>query len=110
VLASCQQILLAARALAALGPGPASASPSIVLEAFERNQLGVFLLANLLTGLCNVSIDTMAVGDGAATAILCGYLATLAIVAALVPRLLSRSAAAPAESESSSSLWKPPLQ
>lgn len=52
-----------------------------VLEAFNRNGLAVFLIANLLTGLVNVSINTLEVGRMGAMGVLVGYLFVLAAVA-----------------------------
>lgn len=52
-----------------------------VLEAFNRNGLAVFLLANLLTGLVNVSVNTLEVGRTGAMAVLVAYLLVLAAVA-----------------------------
>jgi phosphatidylinositol glycan class W len=50
---------------------------SRVLRAFNRNGLGAFLLANLLTGLVNLSVPTLDVGPAVALAILVGYLAVV---------------------------------
>ncbi|OCF38235.1 hypothetical protein I316_00461 [Kwoniella heveanensis BCC8398] len=44
-----------------------------LLEAINKNGLLVFLLANLGTGLVNVSVETMYVGDGVAVMILGAY-------------------------------------
>lgn len=52
-----------------------------VLEAFNRNGLVVFLLANLLTGAVNVGLNTLEVGRAVAMAVLVGYLAVLTAVA-----------------------------
>jgi glucosaminylphosphatidylinositol acyltransferase len=50
---------------------------SRVLRAFNRNGLGAFLLANLLTGLVNLSVPTLDIGPAAAMGILIGYLAVV---------------------------------
>lgn len=52
-----------------------------ILEAFNANGLAVFLVANLLTGAVNVSINTLTVGRGAAVAILLGYVGVLTVLA-----------------------------
>ncbi|KAM0706737.1 hypothetical protein Q7P35_006067 [Cladosporium inversicolor] len=53
---------------------------SKVLHAFNRNGLALFLLANLLTGAINLSLETWHMSDTAAMTILVGYIATLATV------------------------------
>lgn len=54
---------------------------SRVLKAFNRNGLAIFLLANLLTGLVNMSLDTLNMGREAAMSILLGYAGILTTVA-----------------------------
>ena len=51
------------------------------LRAFNRNGLAIFLLANLLTGLVNLTLPTLRMSDLQATAVLLAYIATLGIVA-----------------------------
>ncbi|TKX25848.1 GPI-anchored wall transfer protein [Elsinoe australis] len=50
---------------------------SKVLKAFNRNGLAIFLLANLLTGLVNMTMRTIEMGDIPAMAVLGGYSAVL---------------------------------
>ncbi|KAI5453140.1 Glucosaminyl phosphatidylinositol (GlcN-PI) nositol acylation protein [Naganishia albida] len=52
-----------------------------LLDAVNKNGLVFFLLANLLTGLVNVSMETMYASDGVAIAVLMGYTAVLSAVA-----------------------------
>lgn len=52
-----------------------------VLDVVNRNGLAVFLLANLLTGLVNVSVNTLEVGRMGAMTVLVGYLFVLVAVA-----------------------------
>ena len=55
------------------------ASP--IMRAFNRNGLALFLLANLGTGLVNLTMNTLDMGNGAAMAVLVGYAAALSAVA-----------------------------
>jgi len=52
-----------------------------LLEAINKNGLAVFLAANLLTGLINVSMRTMYVGDRIAIVVLVAYSAVLSSIA-----------------------------
>ncbi|KAL1836873.1 hypothetical protein VTJ49DRAFT_4539 [Mycothermus thermophilus] len=54
---------------------------SRVLRAYNRNGLPVFLLANLLTGLVNLTVPTLDVGRIATMGILGGYMGVLTLVA-----------------------------
>jgi len=57
---------------------------SKVLVAFNRNGLAIFLIANLLTGLVNMTVQTLDTGDVVATAILVGYAGVVTGVAVLL--------------------------
>lgn len=54
---------------------------SRVLRAYNRNGLPVFLLANLLTGLVNMTVPTLDVGKITTVGILVGYMMILTAVA-----------------------------
>ncbi|KAI1138036.1 GPI-anchored wall transfer protein 1 [Hypoxylon sp. FL0543] len=54
---------------------------SRVLRSFNRNGLAIFLLANLLTGLVNMTVPTLDVGPSVTVGILVGYAAVLTIIA-----------------------------
>jgi glucosaminylphosphatidylinositol acyltransferase len=54
---------------------------SKVLAAFNRNGLAIFLIANLFTGLVNLTIPTLHVGNTQAMGILVTYGATMAGIA-----------------------------
>ncbi|KAL2136502.1 hypothetical protein VTI74DRAFT_3327 [Chaetomium olivicolor] len=54
---------------------------SRVVRAYNRNGLAVFLLANLLTGLVNMTVPTLDVGRATALGILFGYMGVLTAVA-----------------------------
>ncbi|XP_062211413.1 uncharacterized protein At4g17910-like isoform X2 [Phragmites australis] len=57
---------------------------NLVLEdAFNQNMLGSFLLANILTGLVNLSVDTLSSSSLAAFMIMSVYTFTLCMVAGL---------------------------
>ncbi|KAF5206249.1 Gpi-anchored wall transfer protein [Thalictrum thalictroides] len=53
----------------------------VLEEAFNRNMLGLFLLANVLTGLINMYVDTISASSFTALAILIGYAFVLCIAA-----------------------------
>jgi phosphatidylinositol glycan class W len=57
--------------------------PILVLEVFNHNLLPTFLLANLLTGLVNMSMHTIFVSSSKAFATLLAYLAALVGMMAL---------------------------
>ncbi|GAB7351684.1 hypothetical protein MBLNU459_g2279t1 [Dothideomycetes sp. NU459] len=50
---------------------------SKVLNAYNRNGLALFLLANLLTGLINMSLPTLKMSDTEAMLVLVGYMSVL---------------------------------
>lgn len=54
---------------------------SRVMHAYNRNGLAIFLLANLLTGLVNMTMPTLHMGDVPAMAVLVSYMAVLTSVA-----------------------------
>ncbi|XP_050265073.1 uncharacterized protein At4g17910 isoform X4 [Quercus robur] len=53
---------------------------SVLEEAFNRNLLGAFLLANVLTGLVNLSVDTLSAASVTALFVLVVYASTLSTV------------------------------
>ncbi|XP_058747683.1 uncharacterized protein At4g17910 isoform X2 [Vicia villosa] len=69
--------LLSILTLADLIPG---IKTSVLEEAFNRNLLATFLLANLLTGLVNLSVDTLSASSTTALFILLLYSYILSIV------------------------------
>lgn len=54
---------------------------STVLYAFNRNGLAIFLVANLLTGLVNMTMPTLHMGVLESMAVLVVYIATIAAIA-----------------------------
>ncbi|XP_017412220.1 uncharacterized protein At4g17910 isoform X2 [Vigna angularis] len=73
--------LLSVLMLADLVPGRKT---SILEEAFSRNLLATFLLANILTGLVNLSVDTLSASSIKALIILLVYAYILSIVIGIV--------------------------
>ena len=59
-----------------------SAAPMLV-QAVSTNQLAVFLCGNLLTGLVNLSIDTMQASDVGAWIVMGAYTSTICACALL---------------------------
>lgn len=53
------------------------AATSRVMRAYNRNGLAMFLVANLLTGLVNMTVPTLDVGPAGSVGILVGYSAVL---------------------------------
>ncbi|KAK3335321.1 GWT1-domain-containing protein [Cercophora scortea] len=54
---------------------------SRILRSYNRNGLAVFLLANLLTGLVNMTVPTLDIGPLATMGILLAYMAALTVTA-----------------------------
>ncbi|KAK8968485.1 hypothetical protein KSP40_PGU008777 [Platanthera guangdongensis] len=52
-------------------------TPLLLEEVFNQNLLGSFLLANVLTGMVNLSVDTLSASSFAALSILVGYVLLL---------------------------------
>ena len=61
-----------------------SDATSRVMQAFNRNGLAMFLLANLLTGGINMSMETLYMGDVQAMAVLMAYIGTISATALLL--------------------------
>lgn len=57
---------------------------SRVLRAFNANGLAIFLLANLLTGMVNLTINTLSVGKEGAMGVLVAYTALLTGIAMML--------------------------
>ena len=57
---------------------------SKVLRAYNRNGLPIFLLANLLTGLVNMTVPTLDASPVVAMGILVGYTAVVTTVAVVL--------------------------
>lgn len=56
---------------------PASKVPSQVLSAFNKNGLAIFLVANLLTGFVNLSVNTLDMSNAGAMGVLILYAAAV---------------------------------
>jgi phosphatidylinositol glycan class W len=64
--------------------GSVSYDKNLILEdAFSQNMLGSFLLANILTGLVNLSVDTLSASSLAAFMILSVYTLMLCLIVGL---------------------------
>jgi phosphatidylinositol glycan class W len=61
-------------------------SPLCVVSAIDYNQLSFFLLANLLTGLVNFSLDTLHTSRPLALAVLVGYMCVLVSISIALHR------------------------
>ena len=53
--------------------------PLCAVSAVDHNQLAFFVLANLLTGLVNFSMDTLSASAPSALLVLLGYMAVLLV-------------------------------
>lgn len=60
--------------------------PPLILESINLNQLAIFLLANLCTGLINKSIRTLYAGPWTAIAVLLTYSIVLVVAALMLHR------------------------
>ncbi|KAI0861152.1 GPI-anchored wall transfer protein 1 [Xylaria cubensis] len=58
-----------------------NAATSTVLRAYNRNGLALFLAANLMTGLVNMTVPTLNVGPAVSMGILVGYATIITVVA-----------------------------
>ena len=67
-----------------------SVTPSPVFEAINKHGMLVFVIANLLTGLVNLSINTLEVSDGMALGILAIYMSAISVVAVALEFVLDR--------------------
>jgi phosphatidylinositol glycan class W len=67
-------LLLALLAAVDIISGTTTCPPSLILDAMNRNMLLGFLIANVLTGLINMSIQTLFVDDSIAYVILVVYI------------------------------------
>ncbi|KAL4534302.1 hypothetical protein Ndes2437B_g03585 [Nannochloris sp. 'desiccata'] len=81
-----QSLALLASATAAL---PTQPLPTL-LQAVNDSMLPTFLIANVLTGVLNMSIDTMNVGDWGARIIVLIYMAVVCLAAVVVQQLMGR--------------------
>lgn len=57
---------------------------SLLIDGLSRNGLLMFLLANLLTGVTNLSIRTLYVADSTAFVVLFAYLGILTVAASIL--------------------------
>ena len=56
----------------------------VIMERMNKHGLPIFLIANLLTGLVNLTVPTLDVSDGKALLVLFGYVSSIGIVAILL--------------------------
>ncbi|EFA76040.1 phosphatidylinositol glycan [Heterostelium album PN500] len=61
--------------------------PSAITQAINRNQLFIFLLANIMTGLINFSIKTIYASEETSMKIIVGYTSLLVIIAIALDHL-----------------------
>ena len=74
-----------------VGGGGGGVQPSPVFKAVNRNSLVMFLVANLLTGLVNLCIDTLNTSNWAAYFCVLGYLGVLGGVALFLDMVVDKS-------------------
>ena len=60
--------------------------PLCATSAVDYNQLGFFVLANILTGLVNFTMDTLHASTVSALAVLLGYMAVMIAVSVVLHR------------------------
>jgi glucosaminylphosphatidylinositol acyltransferase len=60
--------------------------PPPILAAVNRNGLSTFIVANLLTGLVNLSVNTLAVQNGTAIGILTLYVSAVGLIGVFLDR------------------------
>lgn len=63
-----------------------SRSTSKIMQAFNKNGLAVFLIANLMTGIINLSLKTLDMGSPSAMGVLIGYAMCVTGVALLLDK------------------------
>jgi len=78
----CVQVLAAFAAVQLLG----QQSVPRLLHAVNANMLPVFLAANVLTGLINLSIDTLSISDWTARGVVACYMLCLCSAASIAYR------------------------
>ena len=100
VLASALSLLLAFGAVDLIAPVVPSAS---ILNAMNRHQLPTFIIANLLTGAVNLSVDTLRTPGMPARLILLAYIAVVVAVPLMLELSRSRGQAAAREGRSKAS-------
>lgn len=61
-----------------------NAATSTILRAYNRNGLALFLVANLMTGLVNMTVPTLNVGPAVSMGILVGYAAVVTSLAVIL--------------------------
>ena len=61
-----------------------------LLPSISRNQLPVFLVANLLTGAINLTVDTINTPNLTATFIILGYTMLVCVAALIVPKITGK--------------------
>jgi glucosaminylphosphatidylinositol acyltransferase len=64
-----------------VGSASSSSNPPSILAAVNRNGLLMFVIANLLTGAVNLSMNTLQVSNGNAVGILAAYLGCVGLIA-----------------------------